>query len=235
VAGLLCYKPQLAVVFAGIMILDLGWCAAAGVFITGTTLLLINLVVMPGTLSDFLHQVPANLSYVQEQSVYPWTRHVTFKAFLRLVIQGEAIAKTRTAVTVLSAIGIGAYGVMLARAVIKNRGSSANRDRLIAATIAVTPLVMPFYFDYDLLLLAVPATLLAVELIGSADSRETKLNRWLIGLFAVFYTVLMFNPDVAEATRVNLAVPILGGIGLLMIWRANPSPYTRANPIPQVA
>ena len=30
------------------------------------------------------------------------------------------------------------------------------RDRLIAATIVATPLLMPFYFDYDLLLLSVP-------------------------------------------------------------------------------
>jgi hypothetical protein len=236
VAGLLCYKPQLAVVFAAIMILDLGWRAAAGVFITGAALLLINLAVMPGTISDFLHQVPANLSYVQEQSIYPWTRHVTFKAFWRLLIQGEAIEKTRAIVTVLSAIGIAAFGTILVRTAIKNRGCAANRDRLVAATIAVTPLLMPFYFDYDLLLLAVPAMLLAVEFIGSTDNQKTQLDTCLIGLLAILYTLLMFNPDIAEATRLNPAVPILAALGLLMIWRVNAAPISQTPiPIPQVA
>ena len=41
--------------------------------------------------------------------------------------------------------------------------AAVRRDRLIAAAIAATPLLMPFYFDYDQLLLAIPAVLLAAE------------------------------------------------------------------------
>ncbi len=50
---------------------------------------------------------------------------------------------------------------------------------LIAATVASTPLLMPFYFDYDQLLLAIPAVLFAAEWIRRAGFRPHR--RLLIG------------------------------------------------------
>ena len=50
------------------------------------------------------------------------------------------------------------------------------RDRLIAGTVAATPVLMPFYFDYDLLLLAVPAALFAADRMrqtGPSPSRRS--------------------------------------------------------------
>jgi len=159
VAGLLFYKPQLAVVVVGMMVLDLGWRAAAGVVVTGAGLLVVSLVVLPGAMGDFLSVVPDNLHFVQEQSVYPWARHVTFKGFWRVLLQGEAVGPTRMGVNVLSVLGMGMVGTTLLKAVLTRRGiglSALRRGRGIAATIAATPLLMPFYFDYDLLLLADP-------------------------------------------------------------------------------
>ena len=47
-------------------------------------------------------------------------------------------------------------------------GSAVSRDRGIAAAIVCTPLLTPFYFDYDLLLLSVPAVLFAAEVLAAA-------------------------------------------------------------------
>jgi hypothetical protein len=222
VSGLLFYKPQLAVVLAGMMLLDLGWRAALGTAITALTLLIVSMIAMPGALNDFLVQVPANLHFVQEQSAYPWARHATFRAFWRLLLQGEPVGQTWTIVNVLSGLGMAAVGVLLVLAFFKGRGTALHpwrRDRFIAATIAATPLLMPFYFDYDLLLLAAPAVLLAREIV--LGNEITVSDRWLIGLLATLYGWLMINPDVADQTRVNLAVPLLAGITILMIQRIN--------------
>ncbi len=222
VAGLLFYKPQLAVVVVGMMVLDLGWRAAAGVVVTGAGLLVVSLVVLPGAMGDFLSVVPDNLHFVQEQSVYPWARHVTFKGFWRVLLQGEAVGPTRMGVNVLSVLGMGMVGTTLLKAVLTRRGiglSALRRDRVIAATIAATPLLMPFYFDYDLLLLAIPAVLLAREII--VEPQINMADRILIALFATLYGWLLINPDVAEQTRVNLAVVLLAGVAGLLIRRVN--------------
>jgi hypothetical protein len=220
--GLLFYKPQLAVVVAGMMILDLGWRAALGTGVTGVILLVLNLLALPGTLGDFLRQVPANLHFVQEQSAYPWARHVTFKGFWRVLLQGEGVGPTWHLANLLSGLGMAVVGTILIRAAIRRSDAQSRfwrRDRLIAATIAATPLLMPFYFDYDLLLLAVPATLLSCE-IARTDA-VTSADRWLIGLLGLLYAWLMINPDIAEKTQVNLAVPLLAAVVLLFIRRVH--------------
>jgi len=240
-AGLLCgllfYKPQLAAVLAIILVLDRGWRAAAGLAITGAALLLVNLVALPGTLTDYLHRLPANLYLVQSQSVYPWDRHVTFQAFWRLLLQGRGPGETWRTVTGLAAAGSLIFAGLLVAVCragtarrddgmagyarptyAKHENRLVARDRIISAAIAATPLVMPFYFDYDLLLLAVPAVLLAAERMRRP--RGAAADRWLMAAWAVFYSWLMLNPDVADKTRVNFAVPLLAIVTGLMIRRA---------------
>ena len=48
--------------------------------------------------------------------------------------------------------------------------------------IVAMPLLMPFYFDYDLLLLAVPAVLLAGEILAMPPGATIdRIHRMLIG------------------------------------------------------
>ena len=99
------------------------------------------------------------------------------------------------------------------------------RDRLIAATIASTPLLMPFYFDYDLLLLAVPAALLSAELSGrTIGATLNKPDRWLIGTWTMMFLWMMINPGMGGLTRVNGTVILLTGVSVLLIRRANRRP-----------
>ena len=115
VAGLLFYKPQLAAVLALALVASLGWRAALGLAVSGTALLLITLTTLPGSLDHFLHVMPANLHYVQTRCIYNWDRHVTFKAFYRLLFQGTAQGEVSAWTTALTALSTAAVAVGLFR------------------------------------------------------------------------------------------------------------------------
>ena len=181
VCGLLFYKPQLGAAIAAVLCLTEGRRAILGVCLTGAALVLINVLTMPGTLHEFVYHMPLNLNWIQEQNTYLWGRHVTFKAFWRYTFQGNAIGTTTTATRVLWGLSEIAMLAGLGRVVMKSMGrgrSLSQRDRLIAATIATMPLLMPFYFDYDLLLLSVGIVVYAVD--RQNESGESGEDRWLI-------------------------------------------------------
>jgi hypothetical protein len=121
---------------------------------------------------------------------------------------------------------------------LKGRGASLQRvslDPLIAATIATMPLLMPFYFDYDLMLLAVPAVLLAGEKLGRLRQIQSHLipcdsardilqcaypaDRWLVRIWMGMFLWMGINPGMTTLTRVNLTVPLLGMVSALLIRR----------------
>ena len=84
---------------------------------------------------------------------------------------------------------------------------------------------MPFYFDYDQLLLAIPAVLFAIELlegrVPSGEEIQPLLRRpFVIRAWSVWYGWLMINPDVASVTRFNGTVVLLSGLALMLIARA---------------
>jgi hypothetical protein len=93
------------------------------------------------------------------------------------------------------------------------------RDRLIAATICCTPLLVPFYFDYDLLLLAVPAVLLAAERLAPAAANDWT-DDWAVRTFCLLGIVLVFNIALSKATGINCAALLLLIEGLLLLRRA---------------
>lgn len=219
VCGLLFYKPQLGAIVAGVMVLSLGWRALAGLAITGTGLLLANVLTLPGTLADYLQRLPANLHYAQNELPYLWDRHVTLKAFWRLLLQGEAVGEPAGIVTVLTILG----GLALAGGLIIawSRSGGRSSERLIGATIVSMPLIMPFYFDYDLLLLVVPAVLFARErMTAPASESAGRLDVWLTRAWMALYLWLMINPHVAAATRVNGSVLLLSAVASMSIIRA---------------
>lgn len=232
IAGLLFYKPQLGTALGAMLIVSLGRRALAGLAVTGAALLLVTLLTMPGALGQFLRQMPPNVRFAQEACVYPWERHATFKAFWRLLLQGPGIAATTAAVTALAALCVAAVAAGLAwasplgsfidprRRDVDDEGR-ASPDRLIAATVAATPLLMPFYFDYDLLLLAVPAVLVAGELMRPGRAPHWT-DRWMPVVGPAFYAWQLLNADVAERAGVNVTVPLLAGSVALLIARAVP-------------
>jgi alpha-1,2-mannosyltransferase len=176
VCGLLAYKPQLAAVLAAVLVIRLGPRALLGLCATGLVLLAVTLLMLPGTLTDWLTRMPANLTWFQEANAYYWERHATFKAFWRLLIQGHASGPTNLMAMVGWWTCAMAVILLLARCCLHSRArrgvsrNSSDESKIIAATVAAMPLVMPFYFDYDLLLMAVPCMLLAGEVLGRTGS-----------------------------------------------------------------
>ena len=221
VGGLLFFKPQLGLVIAGVMLLDLGIPAFIGLCITGVALLAINCIVLPGTLGDWLHQLPANVHWMQVERAYLWERHVTLKAFWRLLLQGRDAGEPTLLTTALTDLSIATFGLRLLIAVWRSRSLVAadpiHRDRLIAAAITTMPLLMPFYFDYDLMLLAVPATLLAIEQMKTTERADRRLVIAWIALVGWLY----FNPPLATKSHVDVTVLLLGVVSWMSIERVN--------------
>lgn len=213
IAGLLFYKPQLGAVVAAVMIVCCGWRALAGLAMTGTALLLVTIVTLPGTLAAFLAKMPGNLTFMQVQRPYLWDRHVTLKSFWRLLVQGYAPGEMSTAAMTLyvaSAL-LAAACVVACIFKLRGRGDETSRDRIISITILSMPLLMPFYFDYDLLLLAVPAVLAA---------RERATGRGVTIAWIALYAWLIVNPHVAALTRVNGTVILLALLAGMTMVRA---------------
>lgn len=205
--GLLLYKPQLAVVLGAVLVLHRGWRAAAGVASVGGAVLLLTLVIMPGATGDYVNRLPQNLHAVQVEHTYLWDRHVTLRAFWRLLLQGRGPGETSWLVHGLTAACCVPLlsGLALAALRARRRGTC---DDLMAATVAAAPLLMPFYFDYDLLLLAVAGALV----VGA--------NRQSLATWAALYLWLFVNPYFAGATRLNLTVPLLFTLALSLVDRA---------------
>ena len=206
-AGLLFYKPQLGMIVAGVLALCYGWRAIAGLAVTGATLLLVTVTTLPGTLGAWFERMPGNLRYMQVERPYLWDRHVTLKAFWRLLVQGLAVGETSMLTNVLWLTSAATLALCVVAAVVKlrRRDSEISRDRVVALAVLAMPLLMPFYFDYDLLLLAVPATLAAREMIARGV-----IDRPLTAAWVALYGWLIVNPHVAALTRVNGTVVLLG-------------------------
>ena len=222
VAGLLFFKPQLAVVVAVALAILFGWRALAGMALTGLALLLITLITLPGCLSEFRGELPLIVHYLQQEAPYHWGRQVTFQSFWRILIQGHEPAETLPIVRLLTWACSAGFLAALAWPAIQNMrrpGGAIERDRLLSAAIVTMPLVMPYYMDYDLVLLAVPAVLLAREWVTSKAEPQSRSDRWLLAAWVIFYVATFANPALAEQTRINLTVLALACVAGLSIAR----------------
>jgi Glycosyltransferase family 87 len=231
VCGLLFYKPQLGAVVAVVLCLSEGRRALLGVCITGTALVLINVLTMPGTLHEFAYQMPLNIRWIEQQNVYHWDRHVTLTAFWRQAIQGKQIGPPSMATQILWGISetalLGGLGALLL-AGRRSRNPASRRDRLISAAIVAMPLLMPFYFDYDLLLVSVGIVVYVAdrqrELAMSRSAQDE--DRWLVRMLIIFYAGLQLLTFLNEP-RINPTVVLLAVLAVMLIRRGlRPATYT---------
>jgi hypothetical protein len=165
---------------------------------------------MPGALQDYARRLPLTLHVMQVENTYLWERHVTIKAFWRLLLQGRGPGETSLLVHLLTAITALPFAAGLFLAARRARRAAASTDPLVASAVVTAPLLMPFYFDYDLLLLALPAVL---------NSRSNPPPR-SVALWAALYVWLFLNPYVAGAIRVNFVVPLVASVASLLLRRA---------------
>lgn len=219
--GLLFYKPQLALMIALALVVTRGWRALIGLCATGSLLLLFTLIKMPGTIPAFVHALPPTIHWMRTALHYNWGHQSTPLGFWRLLIQGHATGETALPPKSLALATTGAFAIALARAafrIYKRRQVQMHLDRFIAATICSMPILMPYYMDYDLLLLAIPATLLASQWIQSPRS-ITRTEQLLLVGWAALFLELYVNPGLAAYARLNLTVPLIGLTAGLSIAR----------------
>jgi hypothetical protein len=230
--GLLCYKPQHAAVLGAIMTLTLGRRTLLGLCGTVAMLTLITAITMPGAMGDWIHRLPMNVHFMQVENPYSWERHTTLKAFWRMLLQGHNTGEARPIVNLLTALFTAAACLGLLSAIMRcrkpvvddlwtNETSSVRMDRLIAAAVTATPLVMPFYFDYDLLLLAVPAVLFAGEMLAtSPGKRPAASDRWLMRSWVLLFAMLLINGPLSHFIGIGLIAPPLALVAGFSIMRA---------------
>jgi hypothetical protein len=218
-AGVLLYKPQLGALVAVAVVMTLGLRAAVGLAVTSLALLATTLLTLPGTIADYLARMPVNLRQFQVENVYLWDRHVTLRAFWRLLLQGRDAGAMTTLATACWFLSAAFIAALLARALWKHRSQTPprNLDAIIATVIAAMPLLMPFYFDYDLLLIAVAAVLYTA---GRLQDTEASSERALTRTWVALYLWLMINSTVARYTRINGTVLILCALATLLARRA---------------
>jgi hypothetical protein len=148
---------------------------------------------------------------------------VTLRAFWRLLLQGTEAGPMSMLATVCWVASGGAIAGLLGWAAWRHRkvATPQGRDLFVAATVASMPLLMPFYFDYDLLLLGVSVVLYAnVRLRQPAAEGTSAADRWLTGMIVALYGWLMVNSIVARYTHVNGTVILLSGVAAILLWRA---------------
>lgn len=233
ICALLAYKPQLAAAMAAVMVFSLGWRALAGLLFVGSTIVLVSQFTMPDMLAHYLQRLPENIRYMQvEHEYHLWERHATLKAFWRLLFQGKSTGEMSLATMTMYGLSVVGLACLLGRAVWSQRHATGVddcwsatpekvwRDRLITATICAAPLLMPFYFDYDLLLLSIPAVLLASEHLTTSDPVRAQATRWIRRMWVIVYAVSLFNPGIAGSTRVNVNVILLSLLSVLLADRA---------------
>ncbi|HEX8324584.1 MAG TPA: glycosyltransferase family 87 protein [Tepidisphaeraceae bacterium] len=242
--GLLAYKPQLAAAVSVVLVISMGFRAVVGLTLVGSALVLVTQFTLPGLLVHYVRQMPANLHFMQIEHAYLWERHATLAGFWRLLFQGHEAGEPWLVTRAFHASSVLIVGGLLIRALASHlRVQAADtcwsqqtlrtwRDRLIGATICAAPLLMPFYFDYDLLLLSVPAVLLAAEtLVRPIDPQPAE--RWLIRSWVALYAWLLINPGLAGVTHVNLTVALLTATSVQMTLRAT-RPDSRSLPAARI-
>jgi hypothetical protein len=213
VAGLLAYKPQLAVGLGLLWLCDArrSWPALLGMAATTAGLMSVGWLLIPEGYQAFAASLGGNLAGQDTRSL-AW--HVGSQGLWLLLLpdQDDAVGLLSLAT---SAAGLVVFLALWWR---------VRRRRPIALAVAVllTPWLTPYIMLYDWTILLVPAVLLWREASATADQRD----RWLVLMAAVFLTALVAGPLVLAqlsllGVALHLALPVLIGV-VLAAWRGLP-------------
>ncbi len=202
--GLLSFKPHFGVLIPLVLLLGGYWrpfLAAAATSILFAAASLLVLGVEPWV--AFVNNLPLT-RHVIEQGLLPWAKMPSLFVALRML--GAPVAAAYAAQIVLGLGVAAAVGyIWWRRAPLPLAGAV-----LVCASLLVTPYV----FDYDMVLLAVPIALLAVD--GHrrgwhAGEREIMVVAWLMPMLA---------PAIAQASQIQVGFLCLLALFAVAVRRA---------------
>lgn len=197
--GLLAYKPQLAVLFPLVLVIAgrwrvFAWAAATAVFFAVVSTLLLG--------TDLWRVFLANAAVVREAmgpGQLPWDKMPS--AFIQLRMLGLSEAIAYGVQIVVAVIAAGTVGYVWHR---------TGPTRLAGATLVTgTLLMLPYTFDYEMALLAIPLAVLAVDLANRGGVLWQKMA--LLGLYVLPPVV----SPIAKITAVQIG---FFAIVALFIW-----------------
>lgn len=203
VLGLIVVKPHLGVLLPLIFLVGGRWKAILGA--ACSTLLMVGLSVWLFGADPWLRFIEAGPMVTRnlESGALPWAKMLSAFAALRM-----AGVPTAVAYAIHGAIALG--GAVLAALAWRRPGPTALKAGL---AVCATLVILPYGFDYDLVLLAIPLAATAAQ----------GLERGLLpgvksGLVLGFATPLL-GPPLALATGINLT-PVALLVLLYVLWRA---------------
>jgi len=214
VAGLLFYKPQLGAVVALLLVISVGWRALAGLIVTGVLLVLLSISISPEALPAYIHAISSQVEWMQANGHFPWSRHVTSLAFFHRLLGPVEHLPTLFTRCLAGIVSVGLL-IALLTAAIRNRHHAAMQDRIIVVTLLSTPLIVPYFVDYDLILLAIPMTLFARERLAPVHIKDVvtlpRMARFDAARYGwvALYLATLIGTVVAGQTRLSLVVPVL--------------------------
>ena len=225
-ASLLAYKPQLAAFVMVGLVATLGWPALVGCAVGLSVLAIATLCFMPGTISGYLHALPPLLQMIQERPQYNWGRQVTPQGFWRLLLQGHSGGGARPITTLLITISVAVALIAFTWVLWRSRANVTRRDQIIIITICGSPVLMPYFMDYDLLLMAIPAAIIAVSWVQEGLPRG--IGRYAPAAWSLLFISLYVNPGMSGQTRLNLAA-VLTAITAIISSQSVWIPSTRSS------
>ena len=218
--AMLAYKPHLAAIVGVACWLTMGRRVLLGGAIGGVVTLMATWILMPDALTAFATRMPGNAEAIFFDQTFRWQRHATILGFARHLFHGNGPGPTQPWAVTLAGLAIAALAVALARTWWRHlrptiaRGDEPARDRLIAAVVLATPLLVPYFVDYDLSLLLVAAVLVARDDLASGAR-----DAWRRRVAMLAYAWLVVNPIAAEAIGVSLTTPLLATVLILHLRR----------------
>lgn len=201
--GFMAYKPHFAALLPIVLACRRAWTAFAVAAVAATVFTALSVVVMGWDVAQAFIRNTALVRTVLEGANLPWAKMPTLFSAAGLLGASVPVAYTVHACGAIVAIST-AIWVWLQAEAIALRGSA-----LVLATILTTPYV----FDYDLALLALPITWLAMEGVRTGFARlerEILVAAWLTPLVAV---------AIAEMANLQLAPIVLFAMLAMVVRR----------------
>jgi hypothetical protein len=211
--GALCYKPHFGILFPLVLLAGRYWIALVAAAIS-TLAVCAAATLAFGTAGwvAFVHNLPLT-RHILEVGFLPWYKMPTLFATARMLGVGidGAYAVQFVVAAIVAAVTVQVWW--------RRRGSLELRSALLAVALLM---ISPYAFDYDLVILALPIGLMAVDGVR---------NGWMPGmrtvLVAAWFAPLVL-PGVAEKVSLQLMPFVLLALFASIRWRIGMATEPRA-------